>query len=137
VDASAQTRTFGINAGDIGDLDRWVAAVGARWGAGERTVFAARLCIAELAANVLEHGVATAGADRITVTLRRCGDGIAIQFADSRAPFDPTREVAATPAADLKSLAPRGRGLRLLHAYADDLAYRNDGTCNRVTMTVR
>jgi len=138
VDAGAETRTFGISAGEIGALDCWIEAVGARWGASARTVVGARLCVAELAANVLEHGVAKAdaGPDRITVTLGRCADGIKIEFVDTRGPFDPTRAVAAAPAASLESADPRGRGLRLLQAYARDLAYSRDGARNRVTFRI-
>jgi len=138
VDAGAETRTFGISAGEIGALDCWIEAVGARWGASRRTVFRARLCVADLAANVLEHGVAkaNAGPDRITVTLDRCADGIKIEFVDTRGPFDPTRAVAAAPAASLESADPRGRGLRLLQAYARDLAYSRDGARNRVTFRI-
>src|SRR5262249_38496059 len=110
---------------------------GTRWQVSERIIFGTRLCVAELAANALEHGVATSGRDQITVTLRRSTDGIGVEFVDSRRPFDPTRPVAAETATSLDSLEPGGRGLRLLHAYAADLAYHNDGTCNRVTFKVR
>ena len=138
VEIPAETQTFAVTARDLGLIDDWIEQVGARWQAGERTVFAARLCVAELAANVLEHGAVTAAPDRITVTLSRCGDAIGVAFADGRTPFDPTRRLptdaaANVPATTVEGLAPGGRGLRLLHAYAADLAWRHDGTCNRVT----
>jgi len=138
VDASAETRTFGISSGEISALDCWIEAVGARWGACARTVFGARLCVAELAANALEHAVANADGvpDHITVALDRCADGIKVEFIDTRGPFDPTREVAGAPAVNLESADPRGRGLRLLQAYARDLAYRRDGLWNRVTFRI-
>jgi anti-sigma regulatory factor (Ser/Thr protein kinase) len=138
VGACAKTRTFGISSGEIGALDCWIEAVGVRWGASARSVFGARLCVAELAANVLEHGIAKAdgGPDHITVTLDRCDDEIKIEFVDTRGPFDPTRQVAAAPAANLESVDPRGRGLRLLQAYARDLSYSRDGTRNRVTFRI-
>jgi serine/threonine-protein kinase RsbW len=137
VDAEAETRTFGVTASEIGEIDRWIEQIGTQWGQSERTVFGARLCIAELAANVLEHGIAKVADDRIAITLRRCSVGIAIEFVDSRKPFDPTHAAAARPAETLDEAEPGGRGLRLLRAYADDLSYRNDGTFNRVTMKVR
>ena len=138
MDACAETRTFGVSSGEIGALDCWIEAVGVRLGASAISVFGARLCIAELAANVLEHGIAQAdgGADQITVKVDRCDDEIKIEFVDTRGPFDPTREVASAPAASLESLDPRGRGLRLVQAYARDLCYSRDGTCNRVTFSV-
>jgi serine/threonine-protein kinase RsbW len=138
VDAPAETRTFGVSVSEIGEIDRWVEQVGMQWGENERTIFGARLCIAELAANVLEHGIAKVANDHIAITLRRSGDGIAIEFVDARDPFDPTTgEALARPAATLDEAEPGGRGLRLLRAFADDLSYSNDGTFNRVTLKVR
>ena len=137
LDSPVETRTFDVTARDLGLIDDWIEGVGARWQASERILFGARLCVAELAANVLEHGVLMSGPDRITVTLRRCPDGIGVEFVDSRKPFDPTCHVPAETATSIESLEPGGRGLRLLHAYAADLGYRNDGTCNRITFKVR
>jgi serine/threonine-protein kinase RsbW len=136
VDAPVETRTFGISSDDIGLIDRWVDTVGNQWGESERTVFRARLCIAELAANVLEHGIAKLDKDYITITLRRSGDGIGIEFADSRQPFDPTCHPMAQSTPDIHSVHPGGLGLRLLHAYAEGLSYCNDGTYNRVTLKI-
>jgi len=136
VETPAETQTFAVTARDLRLIDDWIEAVGARWQANERAVFAARLCVAELASNVLEHAAATAAPDRITVTLRRCGDAIGVAFVDSRTPFDPTRPLPAATAESIAGLTPGGRGLRLLHAYAADLAWRHDGTCNRVTFNV-
>jgi anti-sigma regulatory factor (Ser/Thr protein kinase) len=136
VETWVATQNFEVTAGDVELIDNWIENVGARWQASARTVFGARLCVAELAANVLEHAIATSSPDRITVTLRHCADGIAIEFVDSRTPFDPTRDIANDAAATLDCAEPGGRGLRLLHAYAQDLAYRHDGTFNRVTFTI-
>jgi hypothetical protein len=90
VNAAVETRTFGVSSEEVGAIDNWVEQVGLRWGESERTVFRARLCIAELAANV----------------------------------------------ASIESASERGRGLLLIHAYARDLSYCNDGTCNRVMLKV-
>jgi anti-sigma regulatory factor (Ser/Thr protein kinase) len=137
VETPAETQTFAVTARDLGLIDDWIEAVGARWQANERAVFAARLCVAELASNVLEHAAPTAAPDRITVTLSRCGAGLAVAFADSRTPFDPTRPLPAATAQNIAGVTPGGRGLRLLHAYAADLAWRHDGTCNQVTFKIK
>jgi len=100
-------------------------------------MFAARLCVSELAANAVEHGIATAGADdRIVVTLSRCDDGIVIEFRDSRRPFDPTSHVATPPPESIYAAEIGGRGLMLVRAYSRDLAYRHDGRENRVTLKI-
>lgn len=134
---SVDTQTFGISAEDIAAIDRWIGTVGARWGLSERIVFGARLCLAELAANTLEHGGAARGNDRITVAIRRAGDGIEVEFTDARAAFDPTRIApAAAPHAGVAK-PPGGLGLKLVRAYADELGYRDDGVHNRITLKIR
>lgn len=134
---SVETQTFGISADDIAAIDRWIGTVGGRWGLSERIVFGARLCLAELAANTLEHGGAARGNDRITVAVRRVGDGIEIEFTDARAAFDPTRIApAASPHAGVMK-PPGGLGLKLIRAYADEVSYRDDGVHNRITLKIR
>jgi anti-sigma regulatory factor (Ser/Thr protein kinase) len=129
-----ETRQFGISGSEVAAIDNWLEMVGARWGASEHAMFGARLCVAELAANALEHGIKCADADHMVVTVRRLGGGIDVEFLDSRAPFDPT--VTPPPERDKSITAATGRGLLLLHAYAKDLKYWHDGTYNRVRLTI-
>jgi anti-sigma regulatory factor (Ser/Thr protein kinase) len=137
VNVAVESRTFRVNSDDVGAIDSWVEQVALQWGQSQRTVFRARLCVAELAANVVEHGVARSGDDRIVVTLRRFGDGIGVEFLDSCAPFDPTAAIGAVENATIESLSPSGRGLMLIRSYAKDIAYCNDGTCNRTTLKIK
>jgi anti-sigma regulatory factor (Ser/Thr protein kinase) len=138
VTAAVETGTFGVSSGEVAAIDTWVADVGHRWGASERTVFRTRLCIAELAANVLEHGVASSAEAYIAVTLIHIDDGIVVEFRDSGRPFDPTIETAAAPiAASIESASTGGRGLMLVRAYAGDIAYSHDGACNRITLKIK
>jgi serine/threonine-protein kinase RsbW len=130
------TRAFGITRGGVALIDDWLEQVGGAWGADARTMFRVRLCVAELAANAVEHGVPRSGADEMAVTLRRVPDGIAVEFRDTRAPFDPTAPPSRPRADSIATAQPSGRGLLLLHAYARNLAYSYDGTHNRVTLTV-
>jgi len=130
-----ETRSFGMSASDVAAIDDWLEKIGARWGASERAIFGVRLCVAELAANAIEHGVPGTGADHMVVTVRRLGSGIEVEFLDSRAPFDPTGDVPAPAAQSTES--PGGRGLTLLRAYAGGLTYSHDGTYNRVRLTIR
>ncbi|HEY6257590.1 MAG TPA: ATP-binding protein [Xanthobacteraceae bacterium] len=136
MNAAVETRAFGVSSPEIGAIDTWVERVGLEWGESERTVFRARLCIAELAANVLEHGVSKSGVARIVVALRRLGDGIGIEFRDSCEPFDPTRRIVVAGTASIESASEGGRGLMLLQAYAKELSYCNDESGNRVTLKI-
>ena len=89
-----ETRVCEIDRGEVAKVDEWIEAVGRKWGESERTTFAARICVAELFANVIEHGNAKSDRDHITVTLTRRHDGIGIEFLDTCAPFDPTAVAA-------------------------------------------
>jgi serine/threonine-protein kinase RsbW len=97
------------------------------WPVPPRAVFRARLCLAELAGNVVEHGGAAAREAPITVALATGPDGIAVAISDAGAPFDPTRPPVA-PAPALADTTPSGRGLLTVHRLAAALAYtREDG----------
>jgi anti-sigma regulatory factor (Ser/Thr protein kinase) len=142
VNVAVERKTFGVSPDEVGAIDRWVEAVAAQWGESERTAFRARVCIAELAANVLEHGIAQPGDDRVMVTLQRLGDGIGIEFQDSRHPYDPTAHPAAPKAAagesaSIEAISASGYGLMLVRAYGTDIAYSNDGGRNRITLKIR
>jgi anti-sigma regulatory factor (Ser/Thr protein kinase) len=136
VDA-VETRTFGISASEIATIDRWIEAVGARWGIDNCILFSARLCTAELAANVLEHGEVRYDNDQMTVTLRQLCDGLEIEFVDSRGAFDPTCRGTSEQRGSRDAARLGAFGLKLLHAYAEELSYRNDGVCNRVKLKIR
>lgn len=132
-----ETRGFEAKPDEADKIDTWVETVAARWDVDQRTVFGARLCIAELFANALEHGRAKPGHDRIIVTLERRGDGLGIEFRDSCPPFDPTAHPMAEKSDSIDTVAINGRGLMLVRAYAAEFSYRYDGACNRVTLSMK
>lgn len=134
VSIAAESRTFAVSTQGVTAIDEWIEQVAARWKTSERALFKARLCVAELAANALEHGGVGAGDDHIVVTLCPVGDGIEVEFLDTRALFDPTAHAigAKPPPSDVGGL-----GLTLIRAYADEWSYANDGTYNRIKLTIR
>ena len=76
--AVVETATFGVSSEQVTAIDVWVERVAARWGKSERTIFRTRLCIAELAANVLEHGVARSDDAHIVIVMHQLDDGIGV-----------------------------------------------------------
>ncbi len=131
-----ETRVCEIDRGEVAKVDEWIEAVGRKWGESERTTFAARICVAELFANVIEHGNAKSDRDRITVTLTRRHDGIGIEFLDTCAPFDPTAVAAPVLGNSIESATIGGRGLTLVRAYAKEFTHRYDGAGNRITLRI-
>jgi len=133
---ATERRTFAIDAAAVAQVDEWIATVGQRWEVGEQTTFAARLCVAELFANVLEHGAAKPGGGDVIVTLTRRADGLGVAFSDPGMPFDPTTAVMPEQGNSVASATVSGRGLMLLRAYARDLAHHHDGAGNHLTFWV-
>ncbi len=80
--------------------------------------------VAEVAANIAEHGAA-AGAARVTLRLSSNRDRIQAVFEDDGAPVETGPE--QPPPVD----AERGRGLPLARAAVDRFSYERDGTTNR------
>jgi phosphoserine phosphatase RsbU/P len=135
--ADGQSRTFHATPAEISAADTWIEEVGRRWGIAERTAFGARICVAEIAANVLEHGAARAAPARLGVTLRRRESGLDVEIVDSGRPFDPTA-LRDQPLSDcIEAAHIGGLGLRLLRSYASEVTYRHDGVCNRLTLHLR
>jgi anti-sigma regulatory factor (Ser/Thr protein kinase) len=129
-----ETRTFRAEPSDISAADDWIEAVARRWALGERTRFGARLCVAEIASNVLEHGTSSDKTAEFALTLRRKGDGLDVEVSDTGRPFDPTATTPRPSAPSLDQTAVGGLGLRLLRSYASHIAYRHDGTRNHLTL---
>jgi anti-sigma regulatory factor (Ser/Thr protein kinase) len=135
--ADGQTRTFRATPEEISAADTWIEEVGRGWGIAERTTFGARLCVAEIAANVLEHGGELAEPALLGVTLRRHDSGLDVEITDSGRPFDPTSVPERAPADAIETAHIGGLGLHLVRSYASAVTYRHDGVCNRLTLHLR
>jgi serine/threonine-protein kinase RsbW len=132
--ADGQTRTFRVTPEEISAADAWIEDVGRRWGIAERTAFGARICVAEIAANVLEHGASRARSVELGVTLRRRGAGLDLEIRDSGPPFDPTAVTERPLPETIEDAEIGGLGLRLIRSYASAMTYRHDGVCNHLRL---
>lgn len=91
-------------------------------GVDERDRIRFEIAVAEVAANIAEHG---AGAARVSLRLSSSPDRIQAVFEDDGAPVEATPE--QPPAGD----AERGRGLLLARSAVDRFSYERDGATNR------
>jgi anti-sigma regulatory factor (Ser/Thr protein kinase) len=130
--AAAETKAYIATPDHTSDIDTWIESVGAKWRLPEDVVFRARVCVAEIAANLMEHGRARPDGDEISVTLRPAAPDIEVEISDNGCEFDPTTPAAVTLATDTFG----GRGLRLLHAYASAMSYRREGGRNVLALRV-
>ena len=133
--AAAETRTFVAIPDRVPEIDSWIEEVGSAWRLGEDVVFRARVCVAEILANLLEHGRARSDGDDVRISLRPSPPALELEISDSGRPFDPTARAAAAAAARA-SAAPGGHGLRLVGAYASAMTYRRAGERNILSLRV-
>jgi anti-sigma regulatory factor (Ser/Thr protein kinase) len=127
--AGTDTRRFRAAPEAIGDLDAWIESVGVRWGLDQRTLFRARLCISELATNIMEHGLIPSDLDNVILTLRHCPPGLEIELSDPGPAFNPVTAPPVEPDSD----SPGGRGLHLVRSYAEAMTYKRAQDRNVVT----
>jgi anti-sigma regulatory factor (Ser/Thr protein kinase) len=132
--AEGQTSVFPATAQEIAAADEWLEQIGKRWGIPERTAIGARVCVAEIAANVLEHGSSGRQSVELGVTLRRHNAGLDLEIRDSGSPFDPTAAAERPVPKTIEDAEIGGLGLRLIRSYASAMTYRHDGLCNHLKL---
>jgi serine/threonine-protein kinase RsbW len=135
-EADGATRTFRLTPEEISAADTWIEEVAARWGVAERASFGARLIVAEIAANVMEHGSGSIRPREVEIALRPRGDGLDVEIVDSGEPFDPTTAPERPLPTSIETAEIGGLGLRLVRAYGADISYRRDGAHNRLRLHV-
>lgn len=111
-------------------MDGWIESVGERWGIDHRTLFRARVCVSELAANIVEHGGIAPSGGEIIIKLRHLKPELEIEISDPGRAFDPSDPARIGPGPEEIG----GRGLRLVRAYARALSYRRQEGRNIVTL---
>jgi anti-sigma regulatory factor (Ser/Thr protein kinase) len=133
---AAATRSFTATQVQMSEIDDWIERLGSKWHVAEDVVFRARVCVAEIAANVMEHGRAQADWDDIDITLRAAGPALDIDISDTGRAFDPTGQLDTDAATARKAATLGGHGLRLLRSYATNMTYRREGGRNLLSLRV-
>lgn len=123
--------------GHLGELARLTAETKQfcrRHNLGEDVAFDLNLVLEELLVNSLRHG----GCDGLTgaVEVHFCmrSDGVALEYADRGAPFDPTSAPAPDVTAPLAERPVGGMGLHLIRQIMRDFEYYRLGGWNRIRM---
>jgi serine/threonine-protein kinase RsbW len=94
---------------------------------------AVELAFVEAANNVIQHGGLRSG-DELDILVTADGAGVTVELQDRGIPMPPD---ALADAAEPEDLAESGRGLWLIRALADEVAYRSEDGVNRLTLTRR
>ena len=128
-------REFAADAAGVAALDDWLEIATAAWPC-QGALLKARVCAAEIAANVMEHGSPPGRTAVIEARLSADGEGVLLELTDDGVAFDPTRPAIAPVGETLQSATPGGRGLRTVQGLAKALAYRREGDRNRLSVTI-
>lgn len=126
---------FRLN-GELGELRRLAANVAhfcRAQAVGQDVEFNLNLVLEELFVNALEHGGCKGMPDAVEVHLSGSRGTLQVEFADRGAPFDSS--LAGTPQLNvpLAQRAAGGLGLHFVQQLARGLAYRRQGSWNRLT----
>jgi anti-sigma regulatory factor (Ser/Thr protein kinase) len=130
--AVVETRGIIATPDGVSELDGWIERIGAAWRLPDDAVLRARVCVAEVAANLMEHGRVRPEGDKLRVTLRPDGTALEVELRDAGRAFDPTATTSGNSFEDRVG----GRGLCLLRAYAAALSYRRDAGHNILRLRV-
>ena len=133
---SSGPQSFLLDRDGITAADVFIERFEQRHGVASALVFRARVCVAELAANALEHGATPGRVDELLLELHWAAPSeLSISYADSSRPFDPTAEGAVPAALDLERGG--GSGLRLLRQFVRASSYSHDGQHNRLELVIK
>jgi anti-sigma regulatory factor (Ser/Thr protein kinase) len=131
--SGAPTQDFPVDSRGLAAADEWLEQIGETLEVSKSSLMKARLCVAEIGANLLEHGGGSAS-DAFTVSLSRAEDRLEVEFADRGLAFDPSRQLDVVAPNTAEAAKIGGLGLHLLQAMTSHVEYRRDGAWNRVRL---
>jgi len=114
----------------VGPTAAWAEAIVRDAGLSEEARHDLHVCLEEALANLILHGRPVGGGKQIGVEIEASNGAALLTITDRCAPFDLTEETA--PVQDEERIG--GHGLRLLRAFASDLAYSTGPEGNSLRM---
>jgi serine/threonine-protein kinase RsbW len=126
-------RSVADDTSDVSRATAWAGELAGQAKLPDDVRYNIEVCVEEALANLVEHGRAPEGVKDIVIRVDAGGDGAIVVITDRCIPFDSARALPP-PAPDSGALVIGGRGLRLIHAFASELAYRTSGGRNELTM---
>jgi serine phosphatase RsbU (regulator of sigma subunit)/anti-sigma regulatory factor (Ser/Thr protein kinase) len=129
-----------VLAGPVGptlvhEAGRWAQDLGASFQLGDADRYRLEVCVEELTTNLVKYGHAPAGGAPMAVTADVGEQLLCLEIVDGCAPFDPLNYDPAPIPDTLDELQVGGRGVQLIRALSDDIAYEHRDGHNRLTLT--
>ena len=120
----------------VARIGAWVDELCILLNLSQRTEYALRLCLEEVATHIVTHGGPEPGvnADRIALRLIADAGKLSVTVQDWCAAYNPLVERPEQDGPAL--LGERGLGMSLVRQHARDLAWSRVGRCNRLALTI-
>jgi anti-sigma regulatory factor (Ser/Thr protein kinase) len=120
---------------ELSRMDAWLARVVTEAGALPAAAQAARLCLHELVANVIQYGYPDGRAGRIAVAVSPEGGALHVTLEDDGIAFDPLAAPEAKPMTGLDDAQVGGYGIKLFRESSRAASHVRDGGVNRLSFT--
>jgi len=118
-------------------LSAWVGQFCADHALGGDVEFDLNLALEELFSNSLRHGGCEGMQDAAHARLRLSAGGVAVEYSDRGAAFNPLDAPEPDLSAPLMARRPGGLGVHMVRRVVEDLQYRRHEDSNQITMTRR
>jgi len=116
--------------GEIVRVEDTILPILSAKGYGERTLFSVRLALEEAVINAIKHGNELDNTKRVTIDFAVNDDNFSVSVTDEGEGFNP--DAVPDPWSEQGLEQDSGRGLALMRAYMDEVAFNEKG--NKVTM---
>lgn len=112
----------------------WIDELAPALGLSDATTYAVQLCLEEAVVNVISYAFEPDTQHDVRIALWRDGTTVSAEVTDDGLPFDPLAQEMPEPAKDLASAQIGGLGIKLVRSFTERIAYRREGSLNRLTM---
>lgn len=127
--------TLRNNRAEVARLMAWTDALVEPLGLSPQTTYAVQLCLEEAVTNIVSYAFAPDTVHDIHAAVWRDDAGVHVEVTDDGLPFDPLSHELPEPPKDLMSAQIGGLGIKLMHNFAERIAYRRSGSVNRLLLS--
>lgn len=118
---------------ELAKLDPWIDQIARDLDASDKVSYALRLCLSEIATNILLYGGPENHGVRITVDRRK--GAIVVRIEDDGYAFDPVKFEPVPLVTDIEMAPVGGHGLRLVRQFSNSMRYERSDGFNRLELT--
>jgi serine/threonine-protein kinase RsbW len=125
------------NLDELGNLERWVAALAVDFILPPSLAERIDLCLTEHVTNVIGYGYPAGTPGTIIISLWHRPDELVVHIKDDGVAFDPTSYALPDLPRSLADARDGGHGVRLIRHFADELHYARVASANELILKFR